>query len=94
MVLERPQYLNVHFPNGKVYQFREDEGHLRNIEEKEGTILVHGWDDNLLAAVRQRAARVQKGDDLHGIDWDKWGDIDVVGVGGGANAEDGIDWEN
>ena len=83
----RPQYINVFFENGRCYQFREDEGFRWEIKENDGLIMMHGWTQSVLAEVRERAGRLRDGDVFDDIDWEDWGDIDVVGGDGGANAE-------
>ena len=37
---------------------------------------------SVLPEVRERAGRMRDGDVLDNIDWENWGDIDMVGVAG------------
>ena len=81
----RPQYINVFFENGRCFQFSEDEGFKWEIQEADGLIFMHGWTQSVLSEVRERAGRLRSEDVLDNIDWENWGDIDVLGVDGGAN---------
>ena len=47
--------------------------------------MLHGWTQSVLPEVRERAGRMRDEDVLDNIDWENWGDIDVVGVDGGVN---------